>query len=149
MNKEKDTTANEKQITPSRLMRKRKEIETSFQVLHVSQTTKETEKIKIELLLDIRELLISMNKPQVFLTPTQAVDELVDETNKKQLKFCDACHVEMMFINRYENKSGAEFHTYQCLKCNGKIDYAQVEVDGVKSEFSVHTNIVPKGAEKK
>jgi len=38
-------------------VRKRKEIETSFQVLHISQTTKDTERIKIELLLDIRELL--------------------------------------------------------------------------------------------
>ena len=49
----------------------------------------------------------------------------------------------MKRIRKYENEAGAKFHTYQCSKCRGKVDYAQVEFDGVKGEFSVHSNLVP------
>ncbi len=59
-------------------MRKRKEIEHSYKA-PISCSPRGFEEIKIELLLDIRDLLASQPKPCVFLTPTQAVDELRDE----------------------------------------------------------------------
>ena len=65
---------------------------------------------------------------------------------RKRKHLCDNCAFEMKFIKKYKNESGALFHVYQCPICKGKIDYSQVEGVG---EFSVHTNIVPKGAEKK
>ena len=131
-------------------MRKRKEIERQVKKIPASLYSQRMQKTQIELLLDIRELLISQNKPHVFLTPTQAVDELFGRLRAKYVKTCDACHVEMRMINQYKNESGAEFHTYQCPKCRGKIDYAQIKgPKGEVGEFSVHSNIVPKEAKKK
>lgn len=128
-------------------MRKRKEIEQQIKKIPASLYSQRMQKTQIELLLDIRELLISQKITAIpFLTPTQAVDELVDEVKKKYTKMCDACQVEMVFIKKYKNKSGAEFHTYQCPKCQGKVDFAQVKGAG---EFSVHTNIIPEEAKKK
>lgn len=132
-------------------MRKRKETERRFKGFPDSLFSQKRQDIIIELLLDIRELLISQKITAIpFLTPTQAVDELFANLRAKYAKMCDACHVEMRMINQYKNESGAEFHTYQCPKCRGKIDYAQIKgPKGEIGEFSVHSNIVPKGAEKK
>lgn len=56
------------------------------------------------------------------------------------LKIC-CCGGMMKRIRKYENEAGAKFHTYQCSRCRGKVDYAQVDYGGVKGEFSVHSNI--------
>ena len=55
-------------------------------------------------------------------------------------KIC-GCGGMMKRIRKYENEAGTKFHTYQCSRCRGKIDYAQVELDGVRGEFSVHSNL--------
>ena len=72
---------------------------------------------------------------------------------KKQIQdFREGDYIRGMFALRnketpreYKNKSGGKFHAYQCPKCKGKIDFAQIKGVG---EFSVHTNIVPKEAKK-
>jgi len=132
-------------------MRKRKEIEKIIKNYPKSFYPSLRNNIEIELLLDIRDLLISQKVTHVpFLSPTQAVDELSARLRAKYVKKCDACHVEMRMINQYKNESGAEFHTYQCPKCNGKIDYAQIKgPKGEVGEFSVHSNIVPEEAKEK
>lgn len=131
-------------------MRKRKEIKEEIE----SYSLKAIDRIMTELLLDIRELLIidspymqRLNLAKVrVVAPEETVNELIGELNKKYAHFCDACHVEMNFLVKYENQSKAEFHTYQCPKCRGKIDFAQIEGVG---EFSVHSNLVPKEAKEK
>ena len=62
-------------------MRKRKEIEACYGQ-RISCSPRGFEEIKLEVLLDIRELLLEQPKPCVFFSPTQAVDELRDETRE-------------------------------------------------------------------
>lgn len=143
-------------------MRKRKTVEGEIKGQPKSFYSAKRDMIKIELLLDIRQLLVELRdwaliteKPKEikFEKDHPAVDCSVIPDPEKLLKLmdkvlgrknCGVCHVKMKLVDQYKNESGAEFHTYQCPKCKGKIDYAQVKYDGKVGEFSVHSNIVPK-----